>query len=128
MCFVGAIVSLFLPYLEKLNIRSGDLNQATVKRGSEYFSAHLAVISIGVNLLVCLISNSKVFSLLLSIVTLILVYFTRNMIHFQDFIDHDYDSKTGQGYVLLFGFAVLAFLASFVNVVFGYLIRTTSHA
>lgn len=123
VCFSSSIISLFLPYLERINVRSGDLDLPIFVSGSKYFIAYFVVVSIGINLLVILISDRRIFSFLLSLLTALLVSIIRKMIHFQGFIDHDYDSKTGSGFLLLFVSCSLLLLASSVALFYSFVKR-----
>ena len=96
------IASLFLPYLVKLNIQGGDPLLPSYHLGYQYVLA-LVILLMMLYSIYCSTVEKKVFiALTLSLPILFLTYFIRYSIHFQGFIDHDYDSKTGLGYILLF--------------------------
>lgn len=113
-CFISGIVSLFFPYLIKLNVRSGNLDLPKIKYGYEYslpaFSLALYPFLFLIEKLTKRISIALIFSLF----NLGFVYLTRKTIHFQSFIDHDFDSKTGLGYHLIFTFSILQFIFTLI--------------
>lgn len=99
---VVVIASLFLPYLVKLNVQSGDLTLPNVLLGNQFVLA-LVILLMMLYSIYCITVEKKFFvALALSLPILFLTYFVRYSIHFQGFIDHDYDSKTGLGFHLLF--------------------------
>lgn len=96
------IASLFLPYLVKVNVQSGDLTLPNVLMGYQYVLA-LVILLMMLYSVYCITVEKKIFvALALSLPILFLTYFIRHSIHFQGFVDHDYDSKTGLGFLLLF--------------------------
>ena len=117
LCFVSCIVSLFLPYLEKLNICSGYVDLSSSVSGYEFELASFSLALFFVVVLTTFMSEKLNFSLFVCAINLIFVYLIRESIHFQGFIDHDYDSKTGVGYLLLFYTSIVQFM-----MIFGFLI------
>lgn len=112
ICFIGSLTSIFLPYLEKLNVRSSDLELPKLIIGTEYGITTFVLLSIATVFLITAFTDNKFWPFFMSIITLGLVYFTRVFIHFQGMIDHDYDSKTGSGYRMLFTFSIILFVTS----------------
>jgi hypothetical protein len=109
ICFLGSLASIFFPYLEKLNVVAGNLDLPISVPGYEFENIPFVMIT----MVLAAFTNLN-WSFFLSIVHLGLVYLTRTAIHFQGFIDHDYDSKAGLGYYLLFAFSIIFFLATTV--------------
>ncbi len=114
-CFIGSLTSIFFPYLEKLNVRSGNPDLPKLQLGYEFVSSSLVLLFISITLLVTIFTKNPVISFSMNIIILGLVYLTRSEIHSQGFIDHDYDSKTGTGYFILFTFSLLLFVTSVMN-------------
>lgn len=110
LCFVCCIISLFLPYLEKLNIRRGFNYHSAFVSGYEFESVHFSLALFFVIVLTTFMSGKLIFSLIICAINLFFVYLVREFIHFQGFIDHDYDSKTGVGYLLLFYTSIVQFM------------------
>ncbi len=109
ICFLGSLTSIFFPYLEKLNVYCGDLELPMSVPGYEFSSIPFIMITI----LIAAFTSLN-WSFFLSFVNLGLVYLTRTAIHFQGFIDHDYDSKAAIGYYLLVAFSIIFFLTTTV--------------
>ena len=59
------------------------------------------------------LTERQIITVIFSTIILILTWLVRYSIHFQGFIDHDYDSKTGTGYLLLFISVLTHFVISF---------------
>ena len=107
-----SIASLFLPYLVKLNIRSGDLTLPKFYEGYHYGLTNLVLFIMTATIFSIALIHRQFVSIILSAIVLLLVWLVRKSIHFQGFIDHDFDSKTGAGFVLLFVTAIAHFLIS----------------
>ena len=106
---LAVIISLFLPYLIKLNVQSGDLSLPTILYGHQYPLA-IVVALLMVHAIFCISFEKKIFiAMTLNVPILFLVYIIRYSIHFQGYIDHDYDSKTGSGFIVLFITAMVQF-------------------
>jgi hypothetical protein len=103
--------------LEKLNIRSGYVDLSSSVSGYEFELASFSLALFFVIVLTTFMSEKLNFSLFVCAINLIFVYLIRESIHFQGFIDHDYDSKTSVGYLLLFCTSIVQFI-----VIFGFLI------
>lgn len=109
ICFFGSLTSIFFPYLEKLNVNGSNLNLPISVPGYEFDIIPFILITI----VIAAFTNLN-WSFFLSLVNLGLVYLTRIAIHYQGFIDHDYDSKAGFGYYLLVGFSIIFFFSTSV--------------
>lgn len=107
ICFVGSITSLFFPYLLKLNIHGGNLELPEVINGYSYQITSLLLLFEAVIILILITTKRIIWPSIIAFFCLGLVHFTRTLIHYQGFIDHDFDSKTGFGYHLLFVFTIL---------------------
>jgi len=110
LTFIGGVISLFLPYLVKLNIHSGDLTLPEMYEGYHYRLTMLILFILLTTIFSIALSNRQIFNVILSAIILILTYLVRLSIHFQGMIDHDYDSKTGLGFKLLFSVVVFHFV------------------
>lgn len=108
-CFCGSIVSLFFPYLEKLNVRGGDLDLPTILYGYSFQTTSFALLFNVILILILVTTKNTFLPFMFSFLSLGFVYITRILIHFQGFIDHDFDSKTGMGYHLLVIFSFAQF-------------------
>lgn len=99
---IGAFVSLFFPYLHKFNLVSGDLSIPRIVKGIDFLTAKTT----GLLLFFTWLHASKYkqywWLLFWSSLAALFTNFTRHSIHFQTFIDHDYDSAAGFGFYLLF--------------------------
>ncbi len=102
LTITGAIVSLFFPYLLKSNICCGDLTLPKIYVGHDYLLTVIILLFMFASILSLKQSERQIITLIFSIIILILTWLVRFSIHFQGFIDHDYDSNTGSGYLLLF--------------------------
>lgn len=107
------IVSLFLPYLIKSNIHGGDLSLPKFYDGFHYSLSSFIIALMIANVVIITRSIQKVFLFISLFFILLTTYLVRNSIHFQGMIDHDYDSRTGVGFKLLF-LAVIIQLATSV--------------
>lgn len=106
---IAVIASLFLPYLVKLNVQNEDLTTPNIHLGYQYVLA-LVILLMMLYSVYCITVEKKNFvALALSLPILFLTYLIRYSIHFQGFIDHDYDSKTGSGFLLLFVAVIIHF-------------------
>jgi hypothetical protein len=110
---ICTIVSLFLPYLMKLNICCGDLTLPKMYAGHHYQLTTIILLFMFASVLSLLLIERQILTVIFSTITLILTWLVRYSIHFQGFIDHDYDSKTGTGYLLLFISVLTHFVISF---------------
>ena len=108
----GGFASLFLPYLVKLNVRSGDLSLPVLYEGSHYGLAKLIPFIMVLSIFSVALIQKQFITIMLSGIVLILTYLVRHSIHFQGFIDHDYDTKTGTGFLLLFIAVIAHFIIS----------------
>ena len=99
---ICTIISLFLPYLIKLNIYCGDLTLPKMYEGYHYQLTTIILLFMFASVLSLLLIERQIITVIFSAVVLILTWLVRYSIHFQGFIDHNYDSKTGTGYLLLF--------------------------
>lgn len=113
LTIIGAIVSLFLPYLLKLNICCGDLTLPKIYVGYDYLLTVITLLFMFASILSLKLSERQIITVIFSAITLILTWLVRFSIHFQGFIDHDYDSKTGSGFLLLFISVLCHFVISF---------------
>jgi hypothetical protein len=109
LCLVGCIVSLFYPYLLKLNF-SPHHHLPGVIYGYEYEFAKFSLVLNAIIVVRIIRENNILYTLIICAINLIFVYLIREFIHFQGFIDHDYDSKTGVGYLLLFYTSIVQFM------------------
>lgn len=105
-------VSLFLPYLVKVNRMGGDLTLPQTQLGYQYGLSSLLLVIMTATLIFIASERKQIVSVILSSTVLILVWLVRYSIHFKGFIDHDYDSKTGTGFLLLFIAAIAHFIFS----------------
>ncbi len=110
---ICTIISLFLPYLMKLNICCGDLTLPKMYEGYHYQLTTIILLFIFASVLSLLLDERQITTVIFSAIVLILTWLVRYSIHFQGFIDHDYDSKTGIGYLLLFISVLTHFVVSF---------------
>lgn len=111
LSIVLAAISLFMPYLIKLYITSGDLTLPKILPGHHFGLPIVVVFVMLASVFSVTFSKRQISTLVLSIFILILTYLTRDMVHYQGF-DHHYDSKTGGGFALLFIAAILHFCTS----------------
>ncbi len=118
ICFTGSISSLFYPYMEKVNIQSGDLHLPKIILGYDYEITTIILFTIAINFLLSAFIKNKFWTFSMSLITLVLVYLTRIVIHSNNNIDHDFDSKTGVGYLILFIFSLVLFLSSSFSLVY----------
>lgn len=112
ICFVGSIISLFYPYMEKVTIRSGNLHLPKNILGYEYQITTIVLFTIAINFLLSAFIKNKFWTFSMSLITLVLVYLTRIVIHTNYNIDRDFDTKTGFGFLILFIFSLVLFLSS----------------
>ena len=117
LTFVCGIISLFLPYLLKLNICCGDLSLPNMYEGYHYSLTYLILLLMLASLFSLVFAKRQIITVLFSVLMLPLTWLVRYSIHFQGFIDHDYDSKTGLGFLLLF-IAVLTHFAISLTALF----------
>ena len=110
---ITTIVSLFLPYLLKLNICCGDLTLPKMYVGYHYQLTVIILLFMFASFLSLTLTERQIITVIFSTIILILTWLVRYSIHFQGFIDHDYDSKTGTGYLLLFISVLTHFVISF---------------
>lgn len=110
---ISTIVSLFLPYLLKLNICCGDLTLPKMYVGYHYQLTVIILLFMFASFLSLTLTERQIITVIFSTIILILTWLVRYSIHFQGFIDHDYDSKTGTGYLLLFISVLTHFVISF---------------
>ena len=110
---ISTIVSLFLPYLLKLNICCGDLTLPKMYVGYHYQLTVIILLFMFASFLSLTLTERQIITVIFSTSILILTWLVRYSIHFQGFIDHDYDSKTGTGYLLLFISVLTHFVISF---------------
>lgn len=103
------MVSLFYPYLLKLNFHKS-FHLPGVIYGYEYGVAKFSLILSAIIVVRIIRENDILYTLIICAINLFLVYLVRESIHFQGFIDHDYDSKTGVGYLLLFCSTIVQFM------------------
>lgn len=92
-------------------MNSGDLELPKSVHGNSLLMPYLVILF----MFLTVITKSEIRAFIFSFITLGLVYITRNEIHFQGFIDHDYDSKTGFGFYLIFVFSIILFLSTTIN-------------
>jgi hypothetical protein len=104
--FVGSFVSLYYPYLVKSNINGGDLLLPKFFYGYHFGLTKLILFVMLASIYSVAFIRRQIITVILSLTILILVYLVRYSIHFQGFIDHNYDTKTGVGYLLLFSLAI----------------------
>lgn len=109
-CFIGAFVSMFFPYLEKLGLQNGHFTIFESVPGYSFFFMPFVFIT-----MILAVFTHLHWSLFWSIFHIGLVYLIRFSIHYQGFIDHDYDSKAGLGYYLLYLFSITFFISTTVN-------------
>lgn len=109
LCIVGCIVSLFYPYLLKLNFPQS-FHLPGVIYGYEYSFALFSLVLNAIIVVRIIRGNNILYTLIICTINLIFVYLVRESIHFQGFIDHDYDSKTGLGFHLLFYSSIVQFV------------------
>jgi hypothetical protein len=98
---VFAIVSLFLPYLIRLNIHSGNLNISKIEYGHKFSTALISISFMLITFYYKQEVRNNIITIFLSSLICLSVYLVRLMIHFQGFIDHDFDTKAGIGFVTL---------------------------
>ncbi|MEN9441076.1 MAG: hypothetical protein RLZ33_1153 [Bacteroidota bacterium] len=112
ICLTVEIVSVFFPFLVKTNVHSGDPSLPRIYLGYQFFLIPFAFI------VLFAIAYYSIFHLrivpiaVLSIVALGLLQLIRFSIHFQGFIDHDYDTNAGSGFYLFFWVVLLQLLGS----------------
>jgi hypothetical protein len=110
ICFA----SLFLPYLDKINVISGDLSLPKHLEGYNY---NIAIVTgVFTAILTVRYVKNQIVTFVVSIAIVLLTYFLRYSIHYQGF-DHDYDSKTGLGYLILLIGVLALFLTSFIALI-----------
>ena len=116
VCYLlGASLSLCFPYLERLNISSDYFKSHPFVVGYEYEMAVFVVVLMLTTTIFAFYRNYSKWACIVSLITLGFVYWLRCIIHFQGMIDHDYDSKTGIGFRMLFVFLLVQFLAVILN-------------
>jgi hypothetical protein len=109
-CFIGAFASMFFPYLEKLGLQNGHLYIFESVPGYAFFLMPFILIT-----MILAIFTHLNWSFFWSVFHIGLVYLNIFAIHYQGFIDHDYDSKAGLGYYLLCLFSSVFFISTTVN-------------
>jgi hypothetical protein len=109
-CFIGAFTSMFFPYLEKLVLKNGHLFIFESVPGYAFFLMPFILIT-----MILAAFTHLHWSFFWSVLHIGLVYLNRFAIHYQGFIDHDYDSKAGLGYYLLCLFSSVFFISTTVN-------------
>ena len=117
--FVIALIcfaSLFLPYLDKINVISGDLSLPKHLGGYNYNIAIVTVAGVFTAILTVRYVKNQIVTFVVSIAIVLFTYFLRYSIRYQGF-DHDYDSKTGLGYLILLIGVFAHFLTSFIALI-----------
>lgn len=109
-----AVASLFLPYLVKLNYCCPDFGISATEIGYSYRLSGILILLILGSLFLILTVKNQIYTLVLSILILLITWLIRFSIHFQGFIDHNYDSKTGTGFLLLFISVLTHFVLSLI--------------
>jgi hypothetical protein len=115
VCFVGCLISLFFPFLEKVNFRSESIESKAIIIGFEYQITVFVLLFSFITFLFIAFTKSFLWPFFSSILTFFFVYLTRFFIHYQGF-DHVYDSKVGIGYKLLLFFTLAQFLIILVEI------------
>lgn len=97
----AVLMSLYYPYLLKVNLHAGDPNQPKIINGSEFDVPRLVLALMFVSLLSVLFLERQVLLIVTSLLVPGFTYLTRISIHSQWNIDREYDTKTGFGYLIL---------------------------
>jgi len=108
---IGSMYSMSLPYMFKTNIVAGDLSLPEFYDGTEYGLSKLLIFVMICSVLSLALKKKQIVTLIMSLIVLMLTFLIRYSIHFH-LIDHDYDSNTGVGFLLLFTLAILHLLIS----------------
>ena len=111
ICLLGSLVSIFFPYLEKLDMLRGDLDLLDSVPGYKLIMPRFILIF----MFLTVFAKNETRAFIYSFIILCFVYYTRTAIHYQGFLDHDYHSKTGIVYYILFVFSIIFFLATTIN-------------
>jgi hypothetical protein len=114
LALIGSVASLFLPYLVKLDIHSGDLTLPEMYEGYHYSLMKLILFIMLASVFSVALLNRQIITVVLSVIILILTYLVRFSIHYQGMVDHDYDSQTGIGFKLLFIVVLIHFIISVI--------------
>ncbi len=110
--FTCAVISLFYPYLLKLNICCGDKTLPKFYNGYDYTFTYPILFFMLASMLCILKFKSQIALIVFNVFILFLIWLVRLSIHYQGYIDHDYDSKTGFGFLLLFISVTVHFILS----------------
>jgi hypothetical protein len=78
--------------------------------GYEYELAKFSFILNAIIVVRVIRGNNILYTLIICAINLFFVFLVRESIHSQGYIDHDYDSKTGVGYLLLFYSSIAQFV------------------
>ena len=91
-------------------MRSGNLDLPEVLYGYEYTLTAISLMFMVTTIFIAAFTERFVLNLFFGLFNLGLVYLVRSSIHFQGFLDHDYNSKTGLGFHLFFTFSIIQFM------------------
>lgn len=104
--YLAILVSLFLPYQNRSNFVTSEV-VSDLAYGYEMMSALFPMIFLMIVVMMVYLLESYVWPMIFTLLNLLTVWLVRFEIHFQGFIDHYYDTKSGAGYYILFICSVL---------------------
>jgi hypothetical protein len=109
---LSALISLFLPFLHRSNFREAYLSKAypLVEIGFYFEMSIVSIVFILTAFYLAFLQRSHYWALFLLLLNLININFIRSQIHYHCCLDHDFDTKTGLGFHVLFFSSLLAFL------------------
>lgn len=112
ICLISEIVSIFYPFQIKTNVHSGDLRIPRIEFGFEYSLIPFTLLLLIVIAYYSIFINRIRPLVILSVLVLGFVQLIRYSIHFQGFIDHDYNTNAGSGFYLFFWVVLLQLIGS----------------
>jgi hypothetical protein len=112
ICLISEIVSIFYPFQIKTNVHAGDLGIPRIEFGFEYSLIPFTLLLLIVIAYYSVIVNRILPIVVFSVLALGFVQLIRYSIHFQGYIDHDYDTNAGFGFYLFFWVVIVQLLVS----------------
>lgn len=112
ICLTVEIVSIFYPFQIKTNVHAGDLGIPRIEFGFEYSLIPFTLLLLIVIAYYSVIINRILPIVVFSVLALGFVKLIRYSIHFQGFIDHNYDTNAGSGFYLFFWVVLLQLFGS----------------
>ena len=119
LLFLGILSSLFFPYIHRINIVNYGEGLSAFSYGYEMMSTILSVTALMITTILMNFSDTLKrwqWSLASALVNLCAVWLIRFEIHFQGFIDHDFDTRSGVGYYMLFAFSIAFVLVCLIYI------------